>query len=49
MKFSKKVGEALVNKWLNFGGDPDHGSGSRHATEEEEEFCNNDNKNKKIH
>jgi len=24
VKFSGKVGNALVNKWLNFGGDPDH-------------------------
>jgi len=35
MKFSVKVGNGPVNKWLNFGGsyqcrdtDPDHGSGS---------------------
>jgi len=24
MKFSGKVGNGLVNKWLNFGGDPYH-------------------------
>jgi len=24
MKFSRKVGNGLVNKWLNFGGDLDH-------------------------
>jgi len=32
MKFSEKVGNEPVNKWLNFGGDPDHGfrSESRH-------------------
>jgi len=24
MKFSGKVGNGPVNKWLNFGGDPDH-------------------------
>jgi len=24
MKFSAKVGNEPVNKWLNFGGDPDH-------------------------
>jgi len=28
MKFSGKVGNGPMNKWLNFGGDPDHGSGS---------------------
>ena len=28
MKFLEKVGNGPVNKWLNFGGDPDHGSGS---------------------
>ena len=26
MKFSGKVGNGPVNKWLNFRGDPDHGS-----------------------
>ena len=32
MKFSRKVGNGPVNKWLNFGGDPNHGSeyGSRY-------------------
>jgi len=25
MKFSGKVGNGLMKKWLNFGGDPDHG------------------------
>ena len=24
MKFSGKVGNGQINKWLNFGGDPDH-------------------------
>ena len=24
MKFSGKVGNGIVNKWLHFGGDPDH-------------------------
>jgi len=24
MKFSGKVGNGTMNKWLNFGGDPDH-------------------------
>jgi len=24
MKFSGKVGNGPLNKWLNFGGDPDH-------------------------
>jgi len=28
MKFSRKVGNGPMNKWLNFGGDPDHGSGN---------------------
>ena len=28
MKFSGKVGNGPLNKWLNFGGNPDHGSGS---------------------
>jgi len=28
MKFSGKVGNEPMNKLLNFGGDPDHGSGS---------------------
>jgi len=28
MKFSGKIGNEPVNKWWNFGGDPDHGSGS---------------------
>jgi len=28
MKFSGKVSHGPVNKWLNFGGDPDHESGS---------------------
>jgi len=27
MEFSQKVGDEQVNKRLNFGGDPDHGSG----------------------
>jgi len=27
MKFSRKVGSGPVSKWLNFGGDPDLGSG----------------------
>jgi len=27
MKFSGKVGNGPMNKLLNFGGDPDHGSG----------------------
>jgi len=27
MKFSVKVGNGSVNRWLNFGGDLDHGSG----------------------
>jgi len=27
MKFTGKVGNGLTNKWLNFGGDPDHWSG----------------------
>jgi len=26
VKFSGKGGNGPVNKWLNFGGDPDHGS-----------------------
>jgi len=26
-KFSGKVTNGPLNKWLNFGGDPDHGSG----------------------
>jgi len=32
MKFSGNVGNGPVNKWFNFGGDPDHGFGygSRH-------------------
>jgi len=29
MKFSGKVGNGPYNKWLNFGGDPVPGSGSR--------------------
>jgi len=29
MKFSGKVGNEPVNKWLNFDGDPIHGSRSR--------------------
>jgi len=29
MKFSEMVGNGPMNKWLNFGGDPDHGFGSR--------------------
>jgi len=28
MKFSRKVGNGPVNKWLNFGGNTDHGSRS---------------------
>jgi len=28
MEFSGKVGNGPMNKGLNFGGDPDHGSGS---------------------
>ena len=28
VKFSAHVGNGPMNKWLNFGGDPDHGSGS---------------------
>jgi len=28
MKFSGKAGNGSANKWLNFGGDPNHGSGS---------------------
>jgi len=24
LKFSRKVGNGSTNKWLNFGGDPDH-------------------------
>jgi len=24
MKFSRKIGNGPMNKWLNFGGDPDH-------------------------
>jgi len=24
MKFSRKVGNGPANRWLNFGGDPDH-------------------------
>jgi len=27
MTFSEKVGNGPMNKWLNFGGDPDYGSG----------------------
>ena len=27
MKFSGKVGNGPMNKWLNFGGDPENGSG----------------------
>jgi len=27
MKFSGKVGNGPMNKWLNFGGDSDHGCG----------------------
>jgi len=27
MKFSRKVGNGPVNKWLHFGGDSGHGSG----------------------
>jgi len=36
MKFSDKIGNGSVNKWLHFGGDPDQeseygfGCGSRH-------------------
>jgi len=33
MKFSGKVGNGPVNKLLNFGGDPDHGSALRHYWE----------------
>jgi len=29
MKYSKKVGNGPMNKWLHFDGDPDHGSGYR--------------------
>ena len=29
MKFSGKVGNGPLNKWLNFGGDPDPDSSSR--------------------
>jgi len=28
MKFSGKVGNEPMNNWLNFGSDPDHGTGS---------------------
>jgi len=28
MKFPRKVRNGPMNKWLNYGGDPDHGSGS---------------------
>jgi len=32
MNFSGKLGNGQMNEWLNFGGDPDHGSGFRIAT-----------------
>ena len=32
MKFSGKIGNAPMNKWLNFGGDPDQDLDSYHDT-----------------
>ena len=32
MKFSGKVGNGPMNKWLNFGGNPDHRSGNGYGS-----------------
>jgi len=33
MKFSAKVDNGPMNKWLNFGGHPDNGSGSGYKSD----------------